>query len=185
MFRVRAMAAGVLLTALAVSTATATTAHAAGESLPSYEQWQSDVRRSLEGVDQYLDGARGQGAAIVLDIDNTALETEYHRGRANRPVLDAERHAKRLGMTVLIVSARRVGHEQSALDELRRAGYEPDKICLKRSGEHNAEGKLRCRKQFTQQGYRITANIGNRDTDFQGGYYDRKFKLPDYGGQLS
>ncbi|SHF87347.1 HAD family acid phosphatase [Streptoalloteichus hindustanus] len=184
MVRLRTKAVGLLVSALAM-TLTATTAHAAQSDLPSYEQWQRDVRESLEGVHEYLDSARGRNAAIVLDIDNTALETEYHRGRANKPVLEAARHAKRLGMTVLIVSARKVGHEESALDQLRRAGYEPDKICLKRKGERNAEGKLRCRKKFTAEGYRITANIGNRDTDFEGGYYDRRFQLPDYDGELS
>lgn len=45
--------------------------------------------------------------------------------------------------------------------------------------------KLGCRKQYEQQGYTLVANVGNRSTDFEGGHYEKGFKLPDYDGQLS
>ena len=48
-----------------------------------------------------------------------------------------------------------------------------------------AKAKALCRKDFTEAGYTITANIGNRATDFEGGYFDREYRLPDYDGQLS
>lgn len=173
------------ITCAALLMAGTATASASPSSAPSYAQWQRDVNTALTGVNDYLDGAQGSGAAIVLDIDNTALETYYDEGQANPPVLAAEQHAKDLGMTVLIVSARTVGGENSSLNELEDAGYAPDKICLRKVFESIPTGKARCRKQFTQQGYRITANIGNNDTDFTGGYYDRKFELPNYNGALS
>jgi hypothetical protein len=173
---------GIACAALLIASGSAT---ASASPLPSYAQWQADVNTALTGVGGYLDSAQGDDAAIVLDIDNTALETHYDAGQANPPVLAAEQRAKKLGMTVLIVSARTTGGENSSLAQLEDAGYAPDKICLRKSGESTPSGKLRCRKQFTQQGYRITANIGNNDTDFTGGYYDRKFELPNYNGALS
>ncbi|GAA1938891.1 HAD family acid phosphatase [Amycolatopsis minnesotensis] len=181
--RARSTAAAIGILGAAVLALAPATASASG--LPSYQQWQADVQKALTGVNEYLDGARAEHTAIVLDIDNTALETHYHKGRANKPVLDAAQHAQQLGMEVLIVSARAVGGEDSSMRQLSDAGYRPDRICLREHGEAKEDGKLRCRKEFTGDGLKITANIGNRSTDFHGGYFDRKFQLPDYGGELS
>ncbi|ADD42630.1 HAD family acid phosphatase [Stackebrandtia nassauensis] len=155
------------------------------EERSSYDAWQDDVKAALKGIDSYLDEHDSENAAIVLDIDNTALETEYHPGKANPPVLKAEKYARKLGMTVLIVTARKEHAKEKSLAELRAAGYSPDDICLREFEESKSKGKARCRKEFTEAGHEITANIGNRDTDFKGGYYDRAFQLPDYDGQLS
>lgn len=151
----------------------------------SYDKWQDDVKAALDGVDEYLAENDGKGAAIVLDIDNTALETEYNPGEPNPPVLAAAKRAGKLGMAVLIVTARKESKKDESLAELKAAGYSPDDICLRTPDKSKSEGKALCRKQFTEDGYTITANIGNRDTDFKGGYFDRAFQLPDYDGQLS
>lgn len=151
----------------------------------SYDKWQADVKSSLKGVDEYLDEHDGEGAAIVLDIDNTALETQYNPGEPNPPVLAVAERAEKLGMAVLIVTARKEYKRNESLEELKAAGYSPDDICLREPDKSKSEGKTLCRKQYTEDGYTITANIGNRDTDFKGGYFDRAFQLPDYDGQLS
>lgn len=150
-----------------------------------YEKWQDDVKASLAGIDDYLDEHDTADAAIVLDIDNTALETEYNPGAANPPVLAAAKRAEKLGMAVLIVTARKEHKREQSLEELETAGYSPVDICLRAPDKSKSQGKALCREQFTQDGYTITANIGNRDTDFKGGYFDRAFQLPDYDGQLS
>lgn len=157
-----------------------------GEERSEYEEWQADVTTAMTGIDEYLDAeADTDGAAIVLDIDNTALETEYHPGRANPPVLAAAKRAAKLGMAVLIVTARKEHKREESLRELKAAGYSPVDICLRAPDKSKSTGKALCRKKFTEAGYTITANIGNRDTDFRGGYFDRAFQLPDYDGQLS
>ncbi|MGH8879264.1 MAG: HAD family acid phosphatase, partial [Stackebrandtia sp.] len=170
--------------ALLVATA-CTPASPPGEQRPSYQQWQDDVNTELRGARGYLDEQDGGSKAIVLDIDNTALETEYHPGEPNPPVLEVARHARERGMAVLIVTARMESDKDKSLRQLEDAGYSPDDICLRELGESKAAGKVRCRKEYTKDGYTITANIGNRATDFKGGYFDREYRLPDYDGQLS
>ncbi|WP_409185720.1 HAD family acid phosphatase [Amycolatopsis sp. VS8301801F10] len=161
-------------------------ASASVSALPSYEQWQADVREAVDPAIPWLTDrvARGgSGLAIVLDIDNTSLETEYHPGEPNRPVLAVAQWAGQHHVSVLFVTART--SSSSARTQLRDAGYPIDAICTRKSGEGTAEGKQRCRADLTEQGYTITANIGNRPTDFAGGDYEKGFKLPDYDGELS
>ena len=45
--------------------------------------------------------------------------------------------------------------------------------------------KTAARTAIEEQGYTIVANIGGNDTDLVGGHAERRFKLPDYGKQLS
>jgi len=161
-------------------------ASAAPAELPSYDQWQADVREAVAPAIPWLTdrvAQGGSGLAIVLDIDNTSLETEYHPGEPNRPVLAVAQWASQHNVSVLFVTART--SSSSARSQLSDAGYPIDEICTRKSGEGTSEGKQRCRADLTDEGYTITANIGNRDTDLEGGNYEKGFKLPDYDGQLS
>ncbi|MGK5545107.1 HAD family acid phosphatase [Streptomyces sp. URMC 127] len=180
------IAALAVLTAAVFPAASPATA-ASGGTVPDYETWQSDVKKAVAPAVPWLrDHSAGRGGkqpAIVLDIDNTALETYFHPGRANRPVLDVAEWAHQHRMSVLFVTART--SSSSARQQLEDAGYPVDAICTREHGESKGEGKARCRKELTGDGYAITANIGNRSTDFDGGYYEKGFKLPDYGGRLS
>jgi hypothetical protein len=56
---------------------------------------------------------------------------------------------------------------------------------MRRVGEATVPGKERCRRQFVDKGYTLIANIGNNDTDFVGGDYERAFRLPSYDGELN
>ncbi|EMF02122.1 hypothetical protein J7W19_27895 [Streptomyces mobaraensis NBRC 13819 = DSM 40847] len=187
-FRTAALAT---LAALALPFAAPGTANAAqagpDADVPDYRTWQADVRKAVDPVLPWLrDRVAGHGGgkpAVVLDIDNTALETYYHPGRANEPVLRVAEWAHEHKVAVLFVTART--SSSSARKELRAAGYPVDAVCTREHGESKAEGKERCREELTEGGYRITANIGNRSTDFAGGYYEKGFKLPDYDGKLS
>ena len=58
-------------------------------------------------------------------------------------------------------------------------------VCGRAHGEGLVHGKQRCRRHFVDEGYTIIANVGNRSTDFTGGNYERAFRLPNYGNQLS
>ncbi|MEV4505820.1 HAD family acid phosphatase [Streptomyces klenkii] len=192
-FRIAALA---VLTAVVLPAATPAVAapaqgatraqDASGKAAPSYQAWQADVKKAVGPAVPWLRGRsaeRGGKPAIVLDIDNTALETYYHEGRANKPVLEVAEWAHEHHMPVLFVTART--SSSSARKQLEHAGYPVDAICTREHGESKGEGKARCRKELTRDGYAITANIGNRSTDFEGGYYEKGFKLPDYGGLLS
>ncbi|RJQ66874.1 hypothetical protein D5S17_34335 [Pseudonocardiaceae bacterium YIM PH 21723] len=176
--------AAIALFTVAGVVATSGTAEAAA--LPSYEQWQADVKQVMDPAIPWLEQRVAQGGenlAIVLDIDNTSLETEYHKGEPNKPVLAVARWAKDHDMAVLFVTAR--SFSGKARGDLAKAGYEVDEICTRGLIERFGKAKARCRKDLAEQGYTITANIGNRDTDFQGGGFEKEYKLPDYDGELS
>ncbi|RDI67830.1 HAD family acid phosphatase [Nocardia pseudobrasiliensis] len=159
----------------------------AADPLPTKQQWLADVDQVMRDAKPYLDDRKSQGGtklAIVLDIDNTALQSHYDPGKATPAVLDAARHAKANGYSVLFASYR--PEAESARAAVSNAGYPVDGICVRSlSDSGKAATKQRCRKQYTAQGYTITANIGNRPTDFEGANYEKPFKLPDYDGQLS
>ncbi|WP_167475562.1 HAD family acid phosphatase [Nocardia arthritidis] len=159
----------------------------AAEPLPSKAQWLADVAAVMRDGKPYLD-ERGAGGgnklAIVLDIDNTALQSHYDPGKATPPVLEFARYAKSLGFSVLFASYR--PEAESARYAVRTAGYPVDDMCVRAPADSGkAATKQRCRRQYTDAGYTITANVGNRDTDFVGGDYEKAFKLPDYDNQLS
>lgn len=161
---------------------------AQAQRLPSRDAWLSDVRAAMRGSDAFLESRADRGGdrlAIVLDIDNTSLETHYGWPRPVRRTLRFATHAHRLGYAVLFVT----GRQQSTLADvrpvLRRAGYRVDAMCGRRPGERLAHSKQRCRRALTRRGWTITANVGNSPTDFVGRDYERAFRLPNYGGGLT
>lgn len=183
-----------MATALALCTASASVSFADTEKLPTYQQWQADVTKVMAPATDWLRDRAGQSdsklggdrLAIVLDIDNTSLETEYHRGHPDKPVLTVAQWAHDHGYAILFATGRKVSGYDETLGELTDAGYDVDGLCMKTSEDgSNSATKQRCRAEYTSDGYTITANIGNRPTDFEGGDYEKRFQLPDYDGQLS
>jgi HAD superfamily, subfamily IIIB (Acid phosphatase) len=158
--------------------------------LPSRQVWLADVAEAMEGSQGYLDRrAQGSGSrlAVNLDIDNTAIASHYDPGDAVAEVLRFTRHARSLGYDILFNTGRKATSDlrASTLRQLNRTGYHVDELCMRRVGESIVDGKQRCRRQFESQGYTITANVGNSDTDFVGGDYERAFTLPSYDGELN
>ncbi|MET3963276.1 hypothetical protein ABIE44_003210 [Marmoricola sp. OAE513] len=175
-----------LMATLLLPVPAATAAH----QLPSRERWHADVRDVMHGSRAYLVGrartaASSERLAVNLDIDNSSLATGYSPGRAMKPVLRFTRTAHAQGIAIFFNTGRTAEAEAATLHQLRRAGYHVDRLCLRRSGESLVEGKQRCRAEFVAAGYTIVANVGNRRTDFVGGDYERRFKLPSYGNRLS
>ncbi|MFB7075599.1 HAD family acid phosphatase, partial [Streptomyces sp. NPDC056290] len=91
------------------STAATTAATAAPAAAPTpaaadvdYDTWQRDCRAVMDQALPYVrqriaDAAPGERQAIVLDIDNTALETDFGFSfpqPANDPVLEVARYAE-------------------------------------------------------------------------------------------
>lgn len=156
--------------------------------LPSRSQWLTDVRSAMRGADGYLDRRAAQGGrrlAVVLDIDNTSIETHYGWPDPVRRTLRFARHAHDLGYGVLFVTGRQQSSLRGVRPVLRRAGYPIDAMCGRQPGERLAHSKQRCRRQLTRSGWTITADVGNSRTDFVGRNYERAYRLPNYGGRLS
>ncbi|MEU0653493.1 HAD family acid phosphatase [Streptomyces albogriseolus] len=180
-------------TATAALPATAPTALAADV---DYDTWQRDCRavmdQALPYVKQRIADARpGEKQAIVLDIDNTALETDFGFSfpqPANKPVLEVARYAEERGVDLFFVTARPGIIHAPTEWNLDHAGYESSGLYVRGFLDlfkNVAEYKTAQRVDIERKGYTIIANIGNSATDLSGGHAERTFKLPDYGGQLS
>ncbi|CAL9504818.1 HAD family acid phosphatase [Streptomyces pilosus] len=195
--------AAVSLTVLGVSGTAAVPASAAPQERPAvaaaasvdYATWQADVKAVIDEARPYVErrtaGAGGARQAIVLDIDNTSLETHFHLfppTPAVAPVLDLARYAHDRGVAIFFVTARPDLLEVVTKSNLTSVGY-PVAGLYQRSlldlFGSAAEFKTAKRAEIEAKGYAIIANIGNNTTDLVGGHAERTFKLPDYDGQLS
>jgi hypothetical protein len=166
---------------------TGPSASTSSSGLPSRSRWLADVRTAMEGSHAYLrrraNQEAGQRLAVNLDIDNTALASQYEWGAPVPPVRSFARLARSRGVAVLFNTGRVASGDGEALArrQLTEAGYHVDEICLRHDGEDAVAGKQRCRRMFANQGYTLIANVGNNETDFTGGGYGRAFRLPNYG----
>ncbi|GAA2492626.1 HAD family acid phosphatase [Streptomyces gobitricini] len=206
-----ALTAAALAVTTATTAATTTTATAAPQTASSaraattgaqlagvdYATWQRDVATALSQARPYIEqrtaSPSGRKLAVVLDIDNTSLETDFHHfweypTPAVRPVLDLARYADSRGVDVFFVTARPgILHAPTAYN-LKAVGYPVDGLYVRDLPDLFDEVsayKTDKRGEIEAKGYTIIANIGNRPTDLVGGRAERTFKLPDYDGKLS
>ena len=120
-----------LATLLSLTLLSPVPAHA----LPSEDTWREDVAEAMAGSRRFLERRAENGGrlAINLDIDNTALATEYDTGHATRRVLRFARKAHRLDIAVFFNTARPRSDVRRTARVLRRAGYTVDDICGRKS----------------------------------------------------
>ncbi|MCX2185413.1 HAD family acid phosphatase [Streptomyces sp. SKN60] len=162
-----------------------------------YTTWRKDVAAVVAQAKPYIEerteDADGERQAIVLDIDNSSLETDFHPfWELPTPAIPeihdlvADAHAR--GVSVFFVTAR-PGIIYSLTDwNLKQAGYPVDGLYVRSLPDLFSEVsayKTAKRAEIEAKGYTIIANIGNNTTDLVGGHAERTFKLPDYGGKLS
>ncbi|MDN0198010.1 HAD family acid phosphatase [Streptomyces sp. S.PNR 29] len=181
----------------ATTTGTTTTATATSAAADvDYATWQKDCQavmdQALPYLKQRIAATRpGEKQAIVFDIDNTTLETDFgfsYPQPANKPVLQAAQYAQDHGVALFFVTAR-PGIIYSATDyNLKKVGYKVSGLHVRSFIDlfkNVAEYKTAQRVDIESKGYTIIANIGNSATDLSGGHAEKTFKLPDYNGQLS
>ena len=159
-----------------------------------YATWDADVRAVVGEARPHIESRMAQGGqkqAIVLDIDNTSLETHFHPfppTPAVAPVLDLARYAHDRGVAVFFVTARPGIIELVTKANLTHAGYPVTGLYQRSLSDlfgSTGEYKAAKRADIEAKGYTIIANIGNNATDFEGGHSERDVKLPNYDGQLS
>ncbi|MEV5716577.1 HAD family acid phosphatase [Amycolatopsis mediterranei] len=189
---VAGVASSVLLLLGSAGTADARSA-AAPAAAPAYATWIADVTAVTTPAADYL-GRRldtpGGRTAIVLDIDNTSLETYYSGGittPAVKPVLALAELAESKGAAVFFVSDRTELLRWPTEGNLKAVGYPIDGLYLRPLFNFDPvqANKTKARTAIEQAGYTIVANVGNNRTDLDGGHAERTFKLPDYDGVLS
>ncbi|POX58263.1 hydrolase [Streptomyces sp. Ru62] len=188
------------LAALAAPVATAAPAGAATASTSAakvdHATWQKDCQAVMDQALPYLKeriaAARpGEKQAIVFDVDNTTLETDFgfsYPQPANRPVLDVARYAQEHGVSLFFVTARPGVLYWPTEYNLEHDGYDVSGLRVRGLVDlfkDVAAYKTAQRVDIENDGYTIIANIGNSATDLSGGHAEKTFKLPDYDGQLS
>jgi hypothetical protein len=134
--------------------------------------------------------------AIVIDIDETALSNYQSLQAAGfsagglvlpaalgtspalPPVLDLYKQARKRGVAVFFVTGRPDLSEIPTTANLKSAGYAQwDGLEFKPSGLHTLEYKAGARAAIEKKGYDIVVNIGDQESDLDGGHADRAFKL--------
>jgi predicted secreted acid phosphatase len=180
----------------ATTTASTSTTATAAAAAVDYATWQTDCQAVMNQALPYLKTRiaapkPGEKQAIVLDIDNTTLETDFgfnYPQPANKPVLDVAKYAQEHGVSLFFVTAR-PGIIASATDyNLKQVGYQVNGLYVRGFIDlfkNVATYKTAQRVDIENKGYTIIANIGNSPTDLSGGHAEMTFKLPDYDGQLS
>ncbi|MEV6025820.1 HAD family acid phosphatase [Streptomyces sp. NPDC052036] len=184
-------------TAVAAPAGTTASVAAAQASGVDYATWQADVKAVIDQATPYVAqrtaNAAGQKLAIVFDIDNTTLETDFHPWYelptpALQPSLQLARYAKSRGVSVFFVTARPGIIAAETKWNLKTVGYPVDGLYVRDLPDLFDEVsayKTGKRAEIEAQGYTIIANVGNNTSDLVGGHAERTFKLPDYNGQLS
>ncbi|WP_340377003.1 HAD family acid phosphatase [Streptomyces sp. SS7] len=179
----------------ATATSTSTVASTAAEDV-DYATWQADCQSVMNEALPYLKeriaaAKTGEKQAIVFDIDNTTLETDFgfsYPAPANKPVLAVAKYAQEHGVALFFVTARPDIIGAFTDYNLKYVGYKVSGLYVRNLIDlfkDVAAYKTAQRVDIEKKGYTIIANIGNSATDLSGGHAEKTYKLPDYDGQLS
>jgi PKD repeat protein len=148
---------------------------------PTQAQWLTDVDAAIAGGTAYLDAhAAVPAPAVVLDVDNTALQSYYGSFAATPAVLALERRAVADGYTVLVATGR-AADSGGTRSQLTNAGYRVDALCFRDPAAPSVQAsKAACRAAWAAQGFTIVADVGNHTTDLDGGNSGQAYLLPNY-----
>jgi hypothetical protein len=135
--------------------------------------------------------------AIVIDIDETALSNYsglallqfsgqgttlpaiLGTGTAIKPTLDIYKLARRRGVAVFFVTGRPDLVSGPTTTNLKTQGYTSwAGLMFKPGGMHTLAYKAGARAAIEKKGYDIVANLGDQESDLDGGHADRGFKYP-------
>jgi predicted secreted acid phosphatase len=135
--------------------------------------------------------------AIVLDIDETSL-SNYDglrasgfsstgtvapavagTGTAIAPTLELFEFAKERGVAVFFITGRPSAIQGPTESNLKAVGYDGwDGLSFKPGDKTTLAYKAGERAAIEAKGYDIVANVGDQESDLDGGHADKAFKLP-------
>jgi acid phosphatase len=101
--------------------------------------------------------------------------------KALAPTLELARRAETLGVAVFFITGRPPDLREATERNLRQEGYRPTGVILLPEGAafaSAADFKAPERRKIAEQGYTIVLNMGDQQSDLQGGYAEKTFKLP-------
>lgn len=97
------------------------------------------------------------------------------------PTVALARRARELGVAVFFITGRPPEEREATERNLREQGYTWDGLVLLPPGEkfdHAVDFKAPARRRIAERGYTIVLNMGDQQSDLDGGYAERTFKLP-------
>ena len=103
------------------------------------------------------------------------------QSKALGPTLELARRAKELGVAVFFISGRPPTLREATERNLREQGYQWDEVILLPADAAFASAvdfKAPERRKIAERGYTIVLSMGDQESDLQGGYAERVFKLP-------
>ncbi len=103
------------------------------------------------------------------------------RSTALAPTLAMTRRARELGVAVFFITGRPPELRAATEGNLRDQGYTWDGVVLLPEGAHfdrSADFKAPERRRIAERGYTIILSMGDQQSDLDGGYAERTFKLP-------
>ena len=144
----------------------------------------------------------GERLIVIFDLDETLLsnlpsmrpldfgyvpdvwDAWVHAGRAPAiaPILGVYSAARRLGFAIVLLTGREERYRTGTEKNLRAIGCDAyAALILKPDADTETTGafKLAARRRLAADGSTIVANIGDQESDFEGGESERNFKLPD------
>ena len=103
------------------------------------------------------------------------------RSTALLPTLALTRRARELGVAVFFITGRPPDLREATERNLREQGYAWDGVILLPEGAHferSADFKAPERRRIAEWGYTILLSMGDQQSDLDGGYAEKTFKLP-------
>jgi acid phosphatase len=149
-------------------------------------------------LDGRLRGHRPAKPALVLDIDETSLSNYAALTAANfsagglagsvllgtatgiAPTIALYRDAVKRKVAVFFVTGRPSAIQSVTEANLRNVGYDKgwQGLFEKPGGAGTKAFKSSTRASLQRKGYDVIANVGDQESDLDGGHADRAFKLP-------
>ena len=170
-------------------------------------QWEKDVSLKYAQAEKIIDDFKGDRSktAIVFDIDETVLTSypflekidfSFRAGlpqwsdwvlKADSPAMDGAlkfyKKAKALGFKLFFLTGRYENTRSLTEKNLKNKGFDGYEAIINKQeymrGKMTAtEFKTAERKKLEERGYKILLNIGDQDSDLDGGYAEYTVKLP-------
>jgi HAD superfamily, subfamily IIIB (Acid phosphatase) len=164
-------------------------------------EYESDLTSVDQAAQEFLDAHASSGhgkPAIVLDIDETSLsnytgmlasgftaagtvaQAASGTGTAIAPTLALYRDAIAHKVAVFFVTGRPSEIQVPTETNLRDVGYDEGWSALdfKPAEADTEQFKSSTRAAIKKAGYRIVVNVGDQQSDLDGGFAQRAFKLP-------
>ncbi len=101
--------------------------------------------------------------------------------KALPPTLALAKRARAMGVAVFFISGRPAALQDVTEQNLRAQGYEPTGVIVLPEGAAFTSAvafKAPERRKLSEAGYTIVLSMGDQQSDLDGGYAERTFKLP-------